>query len=809
MTHDLRFAVRQLVKRPGFVAVVVLSLALGIGANTTVFCWMQNMLLRPIPGVTRPEQLVVVTTIHGSVSYDGASRPNITDLAGLTNIVSGVIGSQVTPACLTFNDRKQWIYGQIVTANFFDVLGVRPQLGRGFLAEEDLKPGGNPVLVLSHGFWQRQFAGDTQIIGRTVDLNRHSFTIVGVAPAGFLGTMSGLSCDFWAPLTMHKEVANFGSLLSRNDQWLHTQARLQPGVSRERAQAALNVLAPQLEQAYPDTNKEIGFRLLPLWKSPYGGQAFFLPMLRILGAVSLGVLLIVMANVANLLLAQATSREKEIAVRLAMGAGRFRLIRQLLTESVLLALLGGIAGVLFYSWGRDLLRQFLPTTHLPIAYNFNLDARTLCFTLGLTLITGLLFGLAPALQAARADLNSTLKEGGRSSGAGSTHHRLRSALVVVEVALALLLLVGAGLCIKGFQQARKVDTGFDPHQVMLAGLRIGMNGYDEPAAKVFYRNLRTRLVGLPGVKEAALASWFPLGFEGGPSLGVDVEGYTRAPNEDVSIPYTIVTPRYFATLRIPLVAGRDFTDADDEKAPLAAVINETMAKRFWPGQNPLGRKFKTWRGVTTVIGIAKNGKYRSLNEPPRPFMYLACQQGVWDLNMGVCLRTEGNPAAMAGALRREIQALDSGVEVWAQLTMDDYIQAAFLAQKITAILLIALGSVALVLAAMGIYAVMAYVVSQRTREIGVRMALGAQSTDIMKLVLGHGLGLVLAGVGVGLAGALAATHLLASFLYGVNPFDLVTFGGVTLLLSLVALVACYVPTQKAMKVDPMITLRYE
>jgi len=809
MINEIRFAFRRLTKMPGFVLVVTLSLALGIGANTTVFCWMQNMLLRPLSGVAKPRQLVVLTTTHGMAMYDTVSLPDLQDLARLTNVFSGVIGSQVTPACLTANDKKEWIYGQIATANFFEMLGVKPLVGRTFLREEDRQPGGHPVLVLSHGFWQRRFAGDSNIIGKTVELNRHTFTIVGVAPPAFLGTMSGLNCDFWAPVTMHRPVANFGSLTARSDRWLHTQARLQAGINREKAQAAVNTLLNQLAQAYPDTNKEIGIRVLPMWESPYGGQAFFLPVLRVLAAVSVGVLLIVVTNVANLLLAQATDRHKEIAIRLAVGAGRLRLIRQLLTESVLLALLGGAAGVVFAHWGLGLFAQFLPATYLPVGYAFNLDGRTLGFTLLLTLLTGLLFGLAPAIQTARADLHSTLKEGGRTAGARSPHHRLRSAFVVTEVALALLLLVGAGLCIKGFQKARKLDTGFDPRNVLLAGLRIGMNGYDESNAVGFYRNLRARLAILPGVKEAALSSWFPLGFEGGPSLSAEVEGYVRGPNEDLTVPYSIVSPHYFATLRIPLIAGRDFTDQDDAKALPVAIINETMAKRFWPGQDPLGRKFAA-RGVTrTVVGMVKAGKYRSLNERPQGFMYFPYQQGAWDLNLGVCLQTDGPPATLAGALRREIQNVDSGVEVWALLTMSDFIQAAFLAQRITATMLVALGLVALALAALGIYGVMAYVVSQRTREIGVRMALGAQSGDILTLVLSQGLMLAVTGVVIGLGGALGVTHLLASFLYGVSPFDPAIFGGVALLLGGVALIACYLPARKALKVDPIITLRYE
>jgi predicted permease len=806
--NDLRYAFRMLLKSPGFTAVAILSLAFGIGANTTVFCWIQHVLLRPIAGVTRCEELVALTTGHGAASYDTVSLPDIKDYAQLKDIFVGIIGSQVTPACVTIDGKPQWIYGQIATANFFDVLGVRPLIGRTFLPDEDQQPGGNTVLVISYGYWLRRFGGNPNVVGTAVEMNQSSsFTIIGVTPPAFHGTMSGLNCDFWAPLSMHQQVANFGSLQSRSDRWLHTQARLQPGISVAQAQAAVDILARRLEEVYSE-NKEITLHVLPMFKAPYGAQAIMLPMLRVLMAVSFGVLLIVAANVANLLLARATSRSKEIAIRLAMGAKRSRLIRQLLTESLVLALLGGAVGVLFAGWGVALFKTFLPQTHLPIGYDFGFDYQTLGFTFGIAILTGVAFGLVPAWQASGTDLAKVLKEGGRTGGGGS-RSRLRSAFVVSEVALALLLLVGAGLCIRGFNKARQVDIGFDPRNVLLAGLRIGMNGYDRTNGLVFYRKLYERVAALPGVEQAALATWFPLGFEGGPSLGVEPDGYVRKRNEDVSIPYGIVSPHYFDVLRIPIVAGRDFQDSDDAAGLKVAIINETMAKRFWPGQNPLGRKFKIWRGEMTVVGIVKAGKVRSLNEPPRGFFYLPYLQGVWDLNLGVALRTSGQPSTVAPTLREAIHNLDPRVEIWANLPMTEYIQAAFLAQKITATLLTALGAVALLLAAMGIYGVMAYAVSQRTHEIGIRMALGAQVRDVLHLIIGHGMILGLLGVAAGLVGALAVTRLMSSFLYGVSPFDPVTFLGMSTALVGVTFLASLIPACRAARVDPQVALRYE
>lgn len=740
---------------------------------------------------------------------DTVSLPDLEDYAKLTNTFSGIIGSQITPACLSLDNELQWVFGQIVTANFFDVLGVRPILGRAFVREDGLKPGGNPVMLLSEGCWRRSFGADPGIVGKTVALNQHGFTIIGVLPAEFLGTVGGLRFDFWTPLSMHQEVANFGSLTERGDRWLHTQARLRSEVSRVQAQAAIRVAGAQLEEAYPETNREIRAMVLPLWKSPYGAQSFLFPVLQILLVVSLGVLLIVSANIANLLLAKSVGRRKEIAIRYAMGARLPHLLRQLLTESALLAFCGGVMGVLFTVWATRLLAVFIPNTHLPIAVLFDIDLGTLGYTLVVSLMTGLVFGMVPAIQTCRMNLNTTLREGGRTSNTGSGHHRLRGGLVIAEIALALLLLVGAGLCIKGFDKARQTNIGFDPRNLLVAGLRIGMNGYTEETGLPFYRKVRDRLRELPGVSHVALSSWFPLGFEGGSSLGVDAEGYSRRPNEDMGVQYSIVSPGYFETLRIPLLDGRDFSESDDAESAGVAIINETMGNRFWQGQNPIGRKFKIWRGEMTVIGVAKDGKYRSLNEPPKAFFYLPYQQGVWDLNLGVVVRATGRPEAMANAVRGEIQALDPGVAVWASLPMIDFIQAAFFPQRVASMLLLALGAIALTLAGIGIYGLMAYLVSQRSHELGIRLALGARPRDVLRLVVVQGMSLAGMGVAGGLLGAVALTHFLAGFLFGVSPFDPVTFLAVTVVLVVVAFFASYVPARRATRIDPLVALRCE
>jgi predicted permease len=813
MLDDLRFAFRQLAKSPGFAAVVVLSLALGIGANATVLSWIEHLLLRPLPGVARQQNLVILTTSVAGRMWDTVSLADLRDAAAEKAIFAGITGSQQTPACLTVDHHAEWLYGQIVTANFFDVLGVKPLLGRTFLPGEDEKPGGHPVLVISENCWRRTFASDPAILGRIVDLNRHAFTIVGVVPAAFHGDITGLSCDFWAPVMMHREVAYAGidanEIFKRYSRWLHTYARLQPGVTVGRARAALDTLSAHLEHTYPDTNRDIRLHAWPLWQSTYGAQSIFRPVLGLLLTVSLGVLLIVISNVANLLLARAIARQKEIAIRLAVGASRVRLIRQLLTESLLLAVAGGVGGVLLAYWMVDLFQFFLPRTHLPANVVQSLDGRTLACTLVVTLITGLLVGLVPALQASRPQLTSALKEGGRTSGS-AVHQRVRSLLVVVEVALALILLVGASLCLRGLRRSGEIDAGLEPRGVLIGGLRVGMNGYTRDTAPEFYRALLQRTAALAGVESVALADWFPLGFEDCGTANLEIPGRPTHAGEQLNFRLAIVSPGYFKTFRIQLLAGRDFTDLDVDSAPRVTVINETMAQRLWPEQDAVGRMLKVNGHEARIVGVAKAGKYRALNDAPECFFYLPYQQNADQLDLGLCLRVSGgDPAAFVSQLREEIHHLDPGVEIWTTLRMTDYIQAAVLPQQIASGLLTVLGAVALILAAMGVYAVMAYAVSQRTQEFGVRMALGANGRDVLWHVLRQGLLLATCGVAIGLAMALAVTRLLSGFLYGVSPFDPLTFAGIPFLLALVSLIACWVPARRATRVNPIEALRAE
>jgi len=806
---DLKFALRQLWRSPGFTVVVVLSLALGIGANATVMCWLRGLVLHPLPGVADQDRIAVLVSNAGGGC---ASLPDLRDFGRFSRVFAGTEASMPTPACLTVDRQPQWIQAEIVSANFFDLLGVRPVVGRMFLPDEDRKPGGNPVLVISERLWRARFGADPSIVGRIVDLNRRSFTVVGVAPGAFHGSVSPMETDAWAPLSMIWEVRNQGTffLTARGARGWLDLARLQPGVSIAQAQAAVDTMDAQLARSYPDSNLEAHHHVVPLSRCPWGGQSVMGPTLQLLLAVSLGVQLIVAANVGNLLLARAARRQKEIAIRQAAGASRWQLARLSLAESLLLVLLGGGAGILLAAWASSAVALMMPRELAAnMRLEFPLDGASLGFALLLCLATGLFFGLLPTLHASRMNLQAVLKEGGRSSQGGPAHHRLRNALVIAEVATALVLLVGAALCVKGLRQARRIDFGFSPDHVLVGGMRIGMNGYDEDTGRVFYRQVLQRVAALPGVESAALASWLPLGLTGCKGYDVSVDGYERPLGEDNTYTFAIVSPGYFSTLRIPIVAGRGFADSDSQGSPRVAVVNEAFAKRFWPGRDPIGRQFRSGGAVRTVVGVAKTGKYNQLSEAPWCFFYLPYLQGVPDLDLSLCVRTRADPSAFAEPLARAVHEIDPGVELSQTIPLSAHSGMVLLPQRMASSLLLLLGAVALVLAAMGVYAVLAYTVSQRMQEFGVRIALGASARDILGLVIGRGLLLAAAGVAAGLACALAVTRLMSGFLYGVSPFDPGTFAGVPALLGMITLLACYVPARRATRVDPIVALRSE
>jgi predicted permease len=807
--QDARYGLRMLRKSPAFTVVVALSLAVGIGANTVVFTWIQAALLDATPGVADRSRLVVLCPRHKTTGLDATmSIPDIRSLAEQKNVFAGITASQMGATTLRVGETTEWVWGQFTLANYFDVLGVHLVLGRGFRPGEDEPGTGDLVAVISHGLWQRRFGGDPSVVGRVVQINSRPATIVGVAAADFKGTMGALRFDLWTPLPAELDAAVLrGRFEQRGSHWVHTMARLVPGVSINEAQAAATLVASRLEQEYPGTNRDRTLAVLPLWKCPWGGQAVLLPVLRVLALVAGLLLLLVAANVASLLLTRAHRRRSEMAMRLALGASNYRAIRQLLTESLVLALLGGVCGTLAARWGMNLFVEFIPPTYLPVVVEPRLNWPVLGATMVVTLLTGLLFGLAPALQGARTDLNETIKAGGRAA-ASAPRHWLRSAFVVGEVALALVLLLSMGLCVRSLEKARHTDLGLDPHRAFVAGFRISPHVGDDASIRSFYQRLRTEAAGLPGVEVSALTDWLPLGFEGGSSSSIEVPGYQPADGESMSVQHSLVSPNYFAALHIPVLRGREFAETDTPSSPRVIVVNEAFVARYLGNREPIGLEVGIWGRQARIVGVAKNGKYRVLNEPLRPFLYM-CQTQIPNRDFSLVLRGRGDIANLAGLVERLAVSIDSNMRPFAAMPFQDYIGAAFTVPRLAATMLSVLGMLALLLAVLGIYAVIATSVNERTREFGVRIALGAQQADILRLVLRHGVSLTLVGLGIGAIAGLAASRALASLLIGVGPGDLLTWFAVPLLLMGSTALACWLPARRAAKVDPMLVLRQQ
>jgi predicted permease len=815
MLSSLKYAVRSLAKTPWLTAVVIITLALGIAANTAVFSWTRGVLLNPLHGVADAQRLVSLETVYPNGEYTNSSYPDFRDYRDSSRSLAGAIAYKFGPLSLGNENQAERVWAEFVSGNFFDVLGVRPAAGRFFRTEEQEEaPGKYPVAVISARFWRRHFHADPQIVGKTIRVNRQELTVVGVAPTEFLGTVVGLSFDLWVPLTMDPLLNDTGNWFeNRGDRrGLRLLGRLRPDVSLPEARTEIQTIARRLAQSYPRSNADIGATLLPIDQASQGVQSLIGTLLKTLLGAGAVLLLIVCANVANLMLVRATTRQKEFSIRLALGASRQRVIGQLLLESLLLAGLGGLAGVLLAGQMGSWLRFFIPANHLPLALDFPPDSAVLLFTLSISVLVGLLFGLAPALQTIRDGQLSGLKDSGRGSVGSRRSHRLRGILVVSEVALALVVLIGASLFVESFRHAKQIDPGFDPSHVLLAPLNLAEAGYSTEQGTLFMRHLRERIETLPGVRAASFADNVPLGFGDDPLDEVQVAGYVPRRGEDMRVRWNPIWPGYFNLMRIALIEGRDFTERDDSQSPPVAIINEAFARRFFRGQEPVGRQLDLWGEGSgwTVVGVVKDIKYRSLGETPRPHFYLPMQQ-TWQPFRGLELhvRTVGPPLQLLPELRRELRSVDPRVHLFEVYTLSDYIGEAWFAQKIGAALLGVLGTLALLLAALGLFSVMAYSVSQRTQEIGIRMALGAQTSDVFRPVLGQALKLALVGVGIGLALSFALTRVVASQLLGVSATDPLTFVGVSCLLCAVALAASYVPARRATKVDPLIALRAE
>ena len=806
--RDLRFGFRLLRRSPGFSLLAILCLTLGIGANIAVFSWIEGILFRPFPAVAHQERLLALSgTARGTPGSDDLSWPDFVDFQRNCTQIE-LIEDKITGTTLSIGDRAQRASGSIVSPNYFAALGIRPVLGRGFAADEGTGRNAHPVTVISYQAWQERFNGDPAIVGKTQILNGLPYTIIGVAPQGFYGTFVGYAIQFWVPTSMQERFDAGGyKLEDRGARWIEGFAKLKPGVTREQAQKEISAIAKRLETMYPATNRGRGVRLLPLWQTPFNKASELLPTLEITLAVAALVLLIACANVSNLLLVRSFARQREMTIRLAVGGGRGRLLQQLFTEGLILSTFAAAGGLAVAYWCRDALVIFFPApSGFPMNLRGELDWRVLGFGAGVCLVSTLLFGLFPALQASKVDLAAALKaeSGGVVGGRGRS--RVRSVLILLQVSLGFVLLVGAGLLIRSVQEIRTASPGFATEDVLTTGLDLFSAGYDAQRAKSFQDELLDRVHALPGVKSVAFARVRPFSYLPYSAAPVFVEGYLAAPDEQPAEEYNEVGPAYFATVGIPLQSGRDFTRDDNETAPLVAVVNETMAAKYWRGENPVGKRLQVNGRWMQVVGVARNSMYWTFLETPKPFFYVPLRQN-YSLRTVLHIRTSQAPATITTALAREIHALDATLAPQEMITLREHIDRSTSAQRIAVTLLSLFGGLALVLAVIGLYGVMSYAVSQRRRELGLRMALGASAADLLRLVMAHGLALTAGGVALGAAAALGLTRLLGYILYKVSPRDPLAFGLAFVVMTIAALAACFVPAWRAPRIDPVRALR--
>ena len=813
LVQDLRYGVRMLAKNPGFTAVAALTLALGIAANSTIFSWINSTILNPIPGVSHTSDLV--TVMRGERSEHPTppfSYLDYRDVRDNNRSFSGLLGFHQDFMYLTGIGKPERIYGALTSANYFDVLGVRPILGRGFLPEEEQKPAS--VVVISYALWQSHFGADRAVVGKSIEITLRSYTIIGVTPPGFQGCFSGLPMDLWIPLIMDRFVWDSNRPDYRGAFWLNVYGRLKPGVSPRQAEADLNPLMQRIAEAYPEAHQGSPnqISLDPLWRSPFGVNVYLYKTLPLLLGLAMVLLLLACANVANLLLVRSVGRRREIAIRLALGAGRGQVVRQLLAESLLLALAGAGVAMLITTWSAETLAHFVPPTTLPLALNGHADVRVLLITLAFSLLTALMFGTLPAWRASSLSPVAVIKEEAGSISGGFHKSRLAGGLVVGQISLSLLLLICAGLFIRSLERAQHSDLGFDPKRVVLAS-------YEPlPDQLKFGRDLLRKLEAMPGVESATLADFSPLNFTVHTDY-VEPEGYVPQLHESMEISSGVVGPKYFNMMKTALISGRDFTDADAPGGQLVAIVNQAFVDRFWPGLDALGKRIRYRRRWLTVVGVARNTKYRRIIYAPEPMFYVPLFQDERSPVI-VHVRVSGDPRAFTFRVEEAIHEVDAGSPrrarfgsmsspVFDVTTLETSMQVGSVFERVAATLAGSFGFLALALAAVGIYGVVAYATRQRTREIAIRMALGAKRNGVLRLVLGQGMRLTLTGLGIGLAVSVALTRFLRGQLFGITTTDPLTYAGVGVLLCLVALVACYIPAQRATKVDPNVALRYE
>ena len=815
--HDIRYGVRMLTKNPAVTAVAVLTLALGIGANAAIFSGVSAFILRPLPVpdahlLVRPMEMAEDRGISDELSY-----PDFVDYRNQATVFESISAEDMLPVALDSENQSDVIWGQVVSGSYFDVVQIKPIMGRAFSPEEDNAPGAHPVVVIGQGLWERRFGSDPNIVGKTIRLSNRGYQVIGVTPKAFTGSKFALSMDFWIPMAMAEELRRSPGLLQERDShWMNVLARLKPGVSLDQASAEMQAIAARLNQTYPNerasnTSAKVSTEMDGRWEEAA-------TVIKSAGAIAMAIvgliLLIACANVANLMLARAAARRKEIGIRLALGASRVRLIRQLLTESVLLSLLGGALGLLLAFWVSDLMQGFVPVLQYNIVEDFfSLDSRALVFTLVISLATGLIFGLAPAWHSSNPDVVPVLKGDLNANQRGKGRRfSLRSSLVVVQVALSLAVLVCGGLFIKSFRQAQAMDPGFGAKNALITTLDPELVGYDSERSRNFFRQAIERASSLPGVEAAATARLLPLGDSSNSSGPILREGETLARGSaGRTIMNNVISSGYFRAMEIPLVDGRDFDDRDHVKSQRVVIINQEMAEMLWPGESAVGKRILIGtdsRDPIEVVGVVKTGKYRNLAEDAKPYFYHPMTQRR-PANMNLVMRTSGDPRGLAGAIRKEVQNIDRSVPISSVKTMTEHLTYALWAPNMAASFSLAFGVLAILLSAVGLYSVMAYVVSQRTREVGIRMALGANRADVMKMITMQGMRLAVIGVVIGLLLSLGLARALSSLLIGVSGYDVTTFVIVSALLVLVALIACYLPARRATKIDPLVALRYE
>jgi predicted permease len=823
LLQDLRHTLRMMFRYRAFTTLTVFTLAVGIGANTTVFSWVDAMLLRPLSGVASPDRLAAVETLTPNGAFVPNSYPDYRDFRDHLNLVSGIAVTHPAAFSVGQRDHAERVWGELVSGNFFSVLGTRATIGRVFAPQEyGDKPGAFPLVVISDRFWRSHFNADPSIVGKTVRVNQHELTVVGVADPAFHGSFAGEAFDLWVPYMLQPELNGVDEwmLRDRANRNMFGIARLKPGVTLEQARGELASLATRMAVADADTNQGLSATMLPLANSHFGPQSLLLAPLSILMGVCGVLLLIVCANVANLLLARATMRQKEFSTRLALGAGRARLARQVVTEILLLSIAATVCGMVVTLWMSHILVDLLPPARLSLALDLHLNPRVFAFSALLCLVTTFAASLFPALQAGRTNLNENLNEAGRSGVGGVRSHRLRSSLVVAEVSLALVALIGAALFVRGFAATRQIDPGFHPDHVLLSQFYLASNGYSLEQRKEFTRRLGEKLQSAPGITDVAWSDFVPLGFDAGSWEHLEVRGYNPSRDENMKIYRNIISPDYLQLLGIPMLEGRNFTAHDDEKSPLVMIVNQAFVDHFFAGRSPIGRQIHGWGEWITVVGVVANSKYHYLSEAPLPYFYVPFRQMYRaDLDLAFFVRTQGNPETALSLVRQRAREIDPAVTVFDAAPLSEYMGASLYPQKVAASLLSVLGVLSVVLAAVGLYSVMAYSVAQRTHEIGIRMALGARPADVLRLVVRQGFSLVLAGLAVGLCLSLAVSRSIAAMsifgssmdtptkLLGVSATDPLTYAGAILLLLAVAFFATWIPARRAAAVEPMTALR--